>query len=156
MHTDTHADAHTNTNTQVYWARAHTHTRTHARTQVWSRKYDQRVIYSHAVLALTGLDVYMLNIDLDEYLVTSRPALHGQGVQAMVETCAEGGCTPTVVLPHGCFVPLSPSLSLSLYIYIYTPVYRLGSIVLSVFPCPMNSAQRVGAHLQCGGFLRAV
>ena len=30
---------------------------------------------SHAILALTGLDVYMVNIDLDEYLVTTTPEL---------------------------------------------------------------------------------
>lgn len=57
---------------------------------VWSRKYDQRVIYSHAVLALTSMDVYMMNIDLDEYLVTTRPTLQTKNIQEIVETCAGG------------------------------------------------------------------
>ena len=33
------------------------------------RKYDQHIGYSHAMLALTGLDVYLLMLDLDDYLV---------------------------------------------------------------------------------------
>lgn len=56
--------------------------------QVWARKYDQRVIYSHAALALSSLDVSIINIDLDEYLVTSSPGLHHQNIQAIIEGCA--------------------------------------------------------------------
>lgn len=47
--------------------------------ELWSRRYDQRVVYSHAVLAFTGMDVYLMNIDLDEYLVTTVPALQVGG-----------------------------------------------------------------------------
>ncbi len=42
---------------------------------LWSRLYDQRIVYSHALLAFTGLDVYLMNIDLDEYLVSTVPEL---------------------------------------------------------------------------------
>ena len=46
------------------------------------------VIRSHAILALTGLDVHMLNIDLDEYLVTTSPELQGKPNHEIIGTCA--------------------------------------------------------------------
>lgn len=55
---------------------------------VWHRQYDQRVIYSHAMLVFSTLDVYLLNVDLDEYLVTSNAQLQDQSIQDMVQTCA--------------------------------------------------------------------
>lgn len=56
--------------------------------QVWHRKYDQRVIYSHALLALSSMDMYVINIDLDEYLVTTKPALQKAPIQDIIEGCA--------------------------------------------------------------------
>jgi len=55
---------------------------------VWPRKYDQRVIYSHAALALSSLDMYVINIDLDEYLVTGKPTLQHKSIQGIIEGCA--------------------------------------------------------------------
>lgn len=34
--------------------------------QVWHKQYDQNVVFSHAMLALSGMDVYLMAIDLDE------------------------------------------------------------------------------------------
>mmetsp|Transcript_12334 Transcript_12334/g.26633 ORF Transcript_12334/g.26633 Transcript_12334/m.26633 type:complete len:514 (+) Transcript_12334:286-1827(+) len=56
--------------------------------EIWTRKYDQRVVYSHALLAFTGLDVYLMFVDLDEYLVTPRTDLQMQPIQQIFKTCA--------------------------------------------------------------------
>ncbi len=37
--------------------------------------YDQRIVYNHANLAFTGLNVYLAMIDLDEYIMTMRAVL---------------------------------------------------------------------------------
>ncbi|GAX72751.1 hypothetical protein CEUSTIGMA_g207.t1 [Chlamydomonas eustigma] len=55
--------------------------------ELWSKRYDQRVVYSHAVLAFTGLNVHLINIDLDEYLVTRKPELQGKPIQQIIQTC---------------------------------------------------------------------
>ena len=48
--------------------------------ELWEQRYDSRVVFSHAVLALTGMDVYQMVLDLDEYLVTPDPELQVGGV----------------------------------------------------------------------------
>lgn len=47
--------------------------------------YDQRVVYNHAMLAFTGLDVYLAMVNLDEYVMSLRDDL--ATVQDMIRGC---------------------------------------------------------------------
>ena len=47
--------------------------------------YDQRIIYNHAMLAFTGLDVYLAMVNLDEYVMSLRDDL--ATVQGMIRAC---------------------------------------------------------------------
>mmetsp|Transcript_31385 Transcript_31385/g.69903 ORF Transcript_31385/g.69903 Transcript_31385/m.69903 type:complete len:486 (-) Transcript_31385:565-2022(-) len=56
--------------------------------------YDQRIVYSHATLAFTGMPVYLAMIDADEFVCPGHKDLHT--LQDMLNCCRQGSNTPGV------------------------------------------------------------
>jgi hypothetical protein len=54
------------------------------------RRYEQRIIYSHAALALAGMRAVMIPMALDEYAVTVAGPYQQLSLGAMVRNCAAG------------------------------------------------------------------
>jgi hypothetical protein len=54
------------------------------------RRYEQRIIYSHAALALAGMRAVMIPMALDEYAVSAAGPLQQLTLGAMVRNCAGG------------------------------------------------------------------
>jgi hypothetical protein len=55
---------------------------------IWSKRYELRLVASHAILALSSLDVNLLQIDLDEYIATPMAELQGKPLAQIVDSCS--------------------------------------------------------------------
>ena len=55
---------------------------------LWGKRYELRLVASHAILALSGLDVNLLQIDIDEYVTTPMAKLQGKSLGEIVNSCS--------------------------------------------------------------------